>query len=1180
MAETGSSVVINDIPEELKGYRKALLNAAFGQVFNKDYLASQIPDAQFWNSGGVPAPTVPPATGVVQPDGVAQPDTRLSAAALGGGLGDAASGILNYLQQANRVGYAEGGLARAAAAIEELLNGGGDVILGASGTPLGGYTPPSVVSPRPNIPLNISTQTTTPAPPTPPAVTPPPNTGGIINTPPSGTLTPGNPNPTPPTHVGTGITPPGGGGTAPGGGTPPTQGSGYQTPPMFLANRPANAVGAAQAQSMGYNPAQYADQTVAEQLAAQMGGRTVYTNTVGNVAPPSQAMIDPGGGTMHNAGLIADINTRFANDEGQRQLALDRLREEIRSYGGSTGGFAGGGIIKLASGGFPELMQQSARGGSAGSPAWGAQPASSMTAATSTQWPATAASTPANPMVSPLGVGNTTASQSAPPGMQAGAFNPYQAYGGQRILGMGNQGQVDAGGNLQASELTRQSLAGYSGLPSYFLNGEINADRDAQGRATTPLGIANDTFDTAGNLAINAAQNAQDMSWRNNLESTFGTALSRIAQNPQMFQAGDITLGQLTAPQLNAPTGVSPSQLTSYQMAGPRLVDTSNNSINPTYIRGQELQNYTAQTPGSVDVSAYNVNPLMVAAQNLSNITAQTPGNINASGYNAATINTTPTVDTDAITSRFERNRMGAADQVQGGNIYTDRFIDPTNAQDYMSPYQAAVTDVRRSAAQRAFDEQKANRGAAAIRAGAFGGSRQAVADSIAERDLMNQMDEITATGAQSAYENAQQQYERDRAANMTAQQFNAGQGLQAALANQGANIQVGGQNLNAALATNQLLGDIGLRGQLANQQADLTVAQANQAAQNQSGQFNAGNQQQASLANQGNQREVGLANLQALLQTQGLGANLAQQANLANQSAQLDAGGRNQSAALQSALANQGNQRDVNLANLQSMLQTQGLGANLGQQANLANQAAYMDAAGRNQGVGMQAALANQAALQQANQANLGAALGVQELGANQALQAQLANQNAGLTAGQANLGAALQTQNLARTSGLTAAQANQSTRLSQNTTLLDALARADQLQQQAAQGNFANQLGAMGQQTNSALAANTIGQNRADLGRLAQAQELLRLQAMGQAGAGVDTRTQGALDLGYQDWTNQQNYPYQQMNYLQSLLSGVPMGYNQEGVQFTRTNPLSQIAGLGTAALGAYGAYRGNQG
>ena len=65
--------------------------------------------------------------------------------------------------------------------------------------------------------------------------------------------------------------------------------------------------------------------------------------------------------------------------------------------------------------------------------------------------------------------------------------------------------------------------------------------------------------------------------------------------------------------------------------------------------------------------------------------------------------------------------------------------------------------------------------------------------------------------------------------------------------------------------------------------------------------------------------------------------------------------------------------------------------------------------------------------------------------------MQSQLANQQAGLTAGQANQNAALSTQALARNSGLSAAQSNQNTRLSQNTTLLDALARADQLQQQA---------------------------------------------------------------------------------------------------------------------------------
>jgi hypothetical protein len=139
--------------------------------------------------------------------------------------------------------------------------------------------------------------------------------------------------------------------------------------------------------------------------------------------------------------------------------------------------------------------------------------------------------------------------------------------------------------------------------------------------------------------------------------------------------------------------------------------------------------------------------------------------------------------------------------------------------------------------------------------------------------------------------------------------------------------------------------------------------------------------------------------------------------------------------------------------------------------------------------------------------------------------------------------------------------------------------MARADQLQQQAAQGNVGNRLAALGQQTQSALAANQIGQSRADLQRLAQAMELQNLQALQAAGAGVDARTQQALDLGYQDFINQRNFPYQQLNWLTGLVNNMPQSFNQEQVLFNRTNPLSQIAGLATAGLGAFNASRQGQ-
>jgi hypothetical protein len=300
-----------------------------------------------------------------------------------------------------------------------------------------------------------------------------------------------------------------------------------------------------------------------------------------------------------------------------------------------------------------------------------------------------------------------------------------------------------------------------------------------------------------------------------------------------------------------------------------------------------------------------------------------------------------------------------------------------------------------------------------------------------------------------------------------------------------------------------------------------------------------------------------------------------------------LEAGRANQATNLQSQLANQQALQQANERNLAALLGVQELGAGqqfnaqqlraqFGQQANLANQQAFLDAARSNQGVNLQSQLANQQALQQANERNLAAALGVQELGAQQQLASQQANQQAGLTAGQSNLQAALATQQLGRTSGLSAAQANQQTRLAQNQALLDAMARADQLQQQAAQGNVGNRLAALGQQTQSALAANQIGQSRADLQRLAQAMELQNLQALQAAGAGVDARTQQALDLGYQDFINQRNFPYQQLNWLTGLVNNMPQSFNQEQVLFNRTNPLSQIAGLATAGLGAFNASR----
>ncbi len=1084
MAESTSSVSIQDIPEWKKPYWLALMNAATGMVMKPEYAQSQgIPIAGGTytppQTGQVTTPTTTPVDQSATQNYVA-PQAPVQKS--GSQLAQAAATIEEMLS--NRIQYAKGGsvryadggstrLADAAKAIEDALlaNGaaptGSDVWLNPGGTPFGGTYGGVNVSPTPNIPTQIGTGTQKPPTPTTPAVTPPSTAGpgGVIVTPPSGTLTPGNPNPTkPPT---TGIPMPGGHPTAPAQpnsqlipGQPSTQPATAQ----FLGTRPANFAGAAQAANMGYNPAQYADDEVAQNLARQMGARVAYTNTGGPIGPPSQATLYSGGESFQNAGLVNDAYTRYKDDPGQLQLRLSQIRDEIRSLGG-TPGFKKGGVVRAAAGymtgSSPQVDNlynpptvnpfmsgagddnQPAPAAPAVNPFAGNTVTGGVAKSTNSQFGSadtnTAYDPPAvNPFmgggVSPTpmqpAVQQVTAppqpavQQVFPPPMSAGttpvnksvestttttnvatglpqsltpsfdALQPYIPFNGPRTLeNGGNFGTVGEGNTPQISDLSRNALEGYGKIPSAFDQyGNIEAGRDADGNATTNYGIANDTFNSAGQLALDASRRAGDASYESPLTSTFQDTLNGIRKDPSRFMAGDISLGQLTASQLDAPMGVSPSQLTSYQMEGPRLLDMSKASIDPTYIAGQNV------------------------------------GRISADGSSVR--------------------------DVQGGQIGVGTFLDPGVADSYMSPYQRAVNDVRRRDAEQAYKEQNATRQAAAVRAGAFGGSRQAVADSLAERDMLNQKDRITAEGQQAAFENAQAQFERDRTASMQGQQFNV---------------------------------DSRFKGDIANQAKD----------------------------------------------------------------------------------------QGVTLANLQSWLQSQNLGATLGQGANIANQNAYMDAATKNQAVNLQAELANQGVLQDANKTNLGAALGVQELGANQALDASKTNQAAGLRAGEANLNAAQQTQQLARTSGLTAAQANQQTRLTQNQALLDAAAREDQLQQQAAQGNVTNRLNAMGQQTNSALAANTIGQSRADLQRLAQATEFQRLQQQMGAGATVDARTQSELDMAYQDFINQRNDPYQKLNWLSGIYNNMPQTYNQEQVMFNRTNPVSQIGGLATAGLGAVSSY-----
>jgi Holliday junction resolvasome RuvABC DNA-binding subunit len=116
-----------------------------------------------------------------------------------------------------------------------------------------------------------------------------------------------------------------------------------------------------------------------------------------------------------------------------------------------------------------------------------------------------------------------------------------------------------------------------------------------------------------------------------------------------------------------------------------------------------------------------------------------------------------------------------AADAQQFQFDPTQRFTG-ANVQEYMSPYMQNVVDEQSRRAIQQFQEQRGGRAAQAVGAGAFGGSRQAVQESLAERDLMDRLSGIQATGSQQAFEQAAQMFGQDRSAEFARQSAQAGE--------------------------------------------------------------------------------------------------------------------------------------------------------------------------------------------------------------------------------------------------------------------------------------------------------------------------------------------------------------------------------------------------------------------
>jgi hypothetical protein len=172
-------------------------------------------------------------------------------------------------------------------------------------------------------------------------------------------------------------------------------------------------------------------------------------------------------------------------------------------------------------------------------------------------------------------------------------------------------------------------------------------------------------------------------------------------------------------------------------------------------------------------------------------------------------------------------------------------------------------------------------------------------------------------------------------------------------------------------------------------------------------------------------------------------------------------------------------------------------------------------------------------------------------------AMQAALANQQMGYNVGNQNLQANLGTQQLRSAQDLQAQLANQSTNQQMQQLGEQSKQYGAGLGLQSLQASMQgyNELGALGQ--------NLYGQN---IGNIGMQQQLGSLQQQ---------TDQASRQAQYEDFLRQQQYPYQQLAMMSDAVRGAPLTQQSSTVFTPNPSLISQIGGLATAGVGAYGLY-----
>lgn len=206
---------------------------------------------------------------------------------------------------------------------------------------------------------------------------------------------------------------------------------------------------------------------------------------------------------------------------------------------------------------------------------------------------------------------------------------------------------------------------------------------------------------------------------------------------------------------------------------------------------GQRLADQSTQTLAGLNMAqnwAQSGTPDLANARSLSNMVGQQA--MDLQNYQAGKVTNSYTGPQDYATGQFNADQVGF-----GGDLakQTSQNFGAEQRDQYMSPYMDSVVEAsQRDAQQKALEEQ-GRLNAQAGTTGGFGGSRAAMQVQMANNDAQRRIADIGVQGRQSAFENAQQQFERDQQRNMAAQSGNQGAALQMALANQSKNLEAMG---------------------------------------------------------------------------------------------------------------------------------------------------------------------------------------------------------------------------------------------------------------------------------------------------------------------------------------------------------------------------------------------------